>query len=518
MTDSLPLANETSSHMAAPSLEIIGMSKSFGTLKALADVSIKVRAGSFHALLGENGAGKSTLVKCIMGFYQPTSGAILVDGSEVDLASPARAAALGFGMVYQHFTLVPSLTGAENFVISRSEIGTIINWRAEMRRLQAFMTTMPFSVPLDVRVNELAAGQKQKLEILKQLYLGRRFLILDEPTSVLTLDEARDVLGLLRRKTEAGDLTVLMISHKFHEVTAFADEVSVLRKGVFVGTAKTAELTANDMAAMMIGDAKLAVMDHRVGVAAKADPILLVRGLTASDRTGLKTISIAHVAVKPGEIVGIAGIAGNGQKEFLEVLAGQRLKVSGNISVQGVDYQATRQEARQHHVRFIPEEPLQNACVPRMTVAENLALRMFDIDKNGRNILWLDRARIKQHARVLIEAFKVKTASLVSPITALSGGNVQRAVLARELTGEVDLLIVSNPCFGLDFSAVAEIRARIMQARNAGTAVLLVSEDLDELFELSDRILVMSNGEIAFETPIGNADAGVIGSYMAGHH
>ncbi len=502
----------------APSLETIGMSKSFGALQALADVSIKIAAGSFHALLGENGAGKSTLVKCIMGFYQPSSGAILVDGAQADLGTPARAAALGLGMVYQHFTLVPSLTGAENLVISRADIGTVINWRVETRRLDAFMATMPFDVPLDVPTGQLAAGQKQKLEILKQLYLGRRFLILDEPTSVLTPDEAHDVLGLLRAMTEADDLTVLMISHKFHEVTAFADEVSVLRKGVFVGTGKTAELSAADMAAMMIGDAKLAVMDHRASISANTDPTLLVRGLTAPDRTGFKTISIAHLAVKPAEIVGIAGIAGNGQKELLEILAGQRPMVNGTILVHGEAYHATREAARKHHVRFIPEEPLQNACAPRMSVAENLALRMFDIDKNGQNILWLDRARIRQHARMLIEAFKVKTASLASPIAALSGGNVQRAVLARELTGEVDLLIVSNPCFGLDFSAVAEIRARIMQARNAGTAVLLISEDLDELFELSDRILVMSSGEIVFETPIGSADVGVIGSHMAGHH
>src|SRR5487761_1980860 len=215
----------------APSLETIGMSKSFGALKALADVSIKIAAGSFHALLGENGAGKSTLVKCIMGFYQPNSGTILVDGAEADLGTPARAAALGLGMVYQHFTLVPSLTGAENLVISRADVGAVINWRAETRRLDAFMATMPFSVPLDVPTGQLAAGQKQKLEILKQLYLGRHFLVLDEPTSVLTPGEAQEVLDHVRALTKSGALTVLMISHKFNEVFSFADEATVLRKG-----------------------------------------------------------------------------------------------------------------------------------------------------------------------------------------------------------------------------------------------------------------------------------------------
>ncbi|MBV1707954.1 MAG: ABC transporter ATP-binding protein [Hyphomicrobiales bacterium] len=502
----------------ALALETIGMSKNFGALQALADVSIKVAPGSFHALLGENGAGKSTLVKCIMGFYVPTSGAILLDGIEADLGTPARAAALGLGMVYQHFTLVPSLTGAENLVISRADVGAIIDWREETRRLDAFMATMPFEVPLNVPTGQLAAGQKQKLEILKQLYLGRRLLILDEPTSVLTPDEARSVLGLLRQMTRMGDLTVLMISHKFHEVTAFADEVSVLRKGSFVGSGRTAALTPAQMAAMMIGDARLAVMDHRASVAAGAEPALLVQGVTAPDKTGLKTISIAHVAVKPGEIVGIAGIAGNGQKEFLEILAGQREMSSGSICVHGAAYHATRLEARQRHVRFIPEEPLHNACAPKMTVAENLALRIFDTNAKGEKRVWLNQTRLTSHARRLVEDFNVKTTSLASPINTLSGGNVQRATLARELTGEVDLLIVANPCFGLDFSAVAEIRARIMAARNAGTAVLLVSEDLDELFELSDRILVMSGGEIVFETPIAAADVATIGAHMAGHH
>jgi simple sugar transport system ATP-binding protein len=377
---------------------------------------------------------------------------------------------------------------------------------------------MPFQVPLDVPATQLAAGQKQKLEILKQLYLGRHFLVLDEPTSVLTPGEAQEVLGLVRGITEAGDITVLMISHKFHEVMAFADEVSVLRKGKFVGTGKTSVLTPREMAEMMIGEATLATLDNRAEVPADARPILSVRGLSAPDRSGLKQIHVADLKVKAGEIVGIAGISGNGQKEFLEVLAGQRVKTAGDIAVEGEAYDSSRQEARKHHVRFIPEEPLHNACAPKMTVAENMAFRTFDVRKDGQEAHWIDARRIKDYAAGLVSAFKVKTASLSSPISSLSGGNVQRAVLARELTGEVDLLIVSNPCFGLDFSAVAEIRARIMKARNAGAAVLLLSEDLDELFELSDRILVMSGGELVYETPIATADISVIGAHMAGHH
>jgi len=502
----------------AVGIETFGMTMRFGGFTALDDVSIKVPAGSFHALLGENGAGKSTLVKCIMGFYHPTAGQITVDGNEAKIASPKEASALGLGMVYQHFTLVPSLTGAENLVISRQHVPAVIDWRKERADLAAFMERMPFKLPLDAKVSQLAAGEKQKLEIIKQLYLGRNFLVLDEPTSVLTPGEAQEVLGLVRSMTVAGELTVLMISHKFHEVTAFADDVSVLRKGKLTGTGKVSELDHKAMAAMMIGDQPIAALDSRAERRPEADIVLSVKALKAPDRTGLKTINIADLGVRSGEIVGIAGISGNGQKEFLEVLAGQRARDDGEILVRGAPYAATRTEARTLNVRFIPEEPLRNACAPRMTVAENIAFRTFDLDAAGKPVSWISSAGIKAFAAKLVQQFKVKTASLSSPIASLSGGNVQRAVLARELTGDVDLLIVSNPCFGLDFSAVAEIRARIMKARNGGTAALLMSEDLDELLELSDRILVMSDGALVYETPIAQASVQTIGEHMAGQH
>jgi ABC-type uncharacterized transport system ATPase subunit len=502
----------------AVGVEAIAMTMRFGSFTALDDVSIKVPAGSFHALLGENGAGKSTLVKCMMGFYHPTSGQMLVGGKEAPIASPKDASAFGLGMVYQHFTLVSSLTGAENLVISREDVPRIIDWSKERKALASFMETMPFKLPLDVPVRELAAGEKQKLEIIKQLYLGRSFLVLDEPTSVLTPGEAQEVLGLVRGMTAGGALTVLMISHKFHEVTAFADDFTVLRKGKLAGAGKVAEHDRREMAAMMIGDQPIATLDFRAPVSADAAPVLTVKSLTAPDRTGLKTIAIGNLDVKAGEIVGIAGISGNGQKEFLEVLAGQRQRTEGEILVKGAPYAASRGEARELNVRFIPEEPLRNACAPRMTVAENIAFRTFDLSDSGKPVNWISMSAIKTYAARLVAQFKVKTASLASPIQSLSGGNVQRAVLARELTGEVDLLIVSNPCFGLDFSAVAEIRARIMKARNSGAAVLLLSEDLDELLELSDRILVMSEGALVYETPIAQASVQTIGEHMAGHH
>ncbi len=496
----------------AMSVETVGMTMRFGSFTALNDVSIRVAAGSFHVLLGENGAGKSTLVKCMMGFYKPTSGQMMVEGLEVEIPDPRAAHDLGLGMVYQHFTLVPSLTAAENLVISRADAPALIDWKRERQALSAFMDRMPFSVPLDIPVGRLAAGEKQKLELLKQLYLGRRFLILDEPTSVLTPAEADELLGMVRGLTSAGELTCLMISHKFREVTAFADEVSILRRGEYVGGGKVSDLSTSDMAAMMIGEKELVKPAARV--AYQGVPVLSVSGVRAPDRSGLKTIDIADLTVKSGEIVGIAGISGNGQMELMEILTGQRPLEKGDIRVKSEPYHARRGEARKLNVRYLPEEPLKNACAPRMTVAENIFFRDFEFT-SGRAQFWLDGSRMLEQADHLVGEYKVKTASLQSPIASLSGGNVQRAVLARELTGDVDLLIITNPCFGLDFSAVAEIRARIMAARNAGAAVLLISEDLDEILQLSDRILVMSEGHIAYETPALNAD---IGRHMAGHH
>ncbi len=491
------------------------MTMRFGDFTALDDVSIKIEAGSFHALLGENGAGKSTIVKAIMGFYRATAGTVLVAGREVEMTDPKVAQGLGLGMVYQHFTLVPSLTAAENLVISRADTPAVINWKAEGAAIEAFMARMPFSVPLDQPVNRLAAGEKQKLEILKQLYLGHRFLILDEPTSVLTPAEADEVLGHVRALTQAGEVTVLMITHKFREVTAFADELTVLRRGKRVGGGKVSDLTPADMASMMMGEAPKPSNRQRTVTAGKV--VLQIDGVRALDRSGLKTIAIDGVSLRAGEILGVAGVSGNGQMELMEILTGQRQLSSGKIILNGTTYTATRTEAKQHKVRYLPEEPLRNACAPRMSVAENLAFRSFDETDLAKPAFWKSNSAIARNAAALIAAFNVKTSSLAARISSLSGGNVQRAVLARELTGDVEVLIVSNPCFGLDFAAVSAIRDRLVEARNRGVAILLISEDLDEIMELSDRIIVMSEGQIAFETPIATANVAEIGHHMAGH-
>jgi len=503
-------------HLEAGALgvETVGMTMRFGGFTALDHVSIRVAPGTFHALLGENGAGKSTLVKCMMGFYHATDGQMLVDGREARVPDPKAAHALGLGMVYQHFTLVPSLTAAENLVISRKDAPRIIDWRAEKAALETFMGQMPFAVPLDQPVRALSAGEKQKLEILKQLYLGRRFLILDEPTSVLTPDEADEVLGHVKALCREGRITVLMITHKFREVTAYADDVTVLRRGKLAGSGRVAELTHADMARMMMGDAELAQPAPRAGEVGPA--VLSVTGIRARDRSGLKEIVIDDLEVRAGEIVGIAGISGNGQMELMEILTGQRPAEAGTIKVKASLYGSTREEARVKCVRYLPEEPLHNACAARMSVTENIGFRTFDLNGSGTRF-WLSGREMKARAADLVAAFRVKTASLEAPMASLSGGNVQRAVLARELSGDVDLLVISNPCFGLDFTAVAEIRARIMAARNKGAAVLLMSEDLDEIMELSDRVLVMSEGRIAYARAVAEADLADIGHHMGGH-
>ena len=502
--------------MRAPSLETVGMTKIFGSLVALEDVSIKVEPGTFHALLGENGAGKSTLVKCIMGFYAPTRGQVLLNNAEVPIHNPRDARAHGIGMVYQHFTLVPSLTGAENLVISRADAPAVIDWKKEMRGLEDFLSRMPFRVPLDVPVSALAAGEKQKLEILKLLYLDQRLLILDEPTSVLTPGEADEMLGLLRGMAQRKEITVIMITHKFREVTAFCDSVSVLRRGRMIGGGKVSEMSTEQMARMMIGDTQIRERAVR-GVKPPGDTVLELAALFAEDNEGLPALEKLNLKVHAGEIVGIAGVSGNGQSELVEVLSGQRPLTDGRIVIKQRPFEPTRDAFYKLKIFGLPEEPLKNATVPRMTVAENMAFRTFDKPPAAKFGWWLSPGPMRAKARELIARYRVKTPSPETAISDLSGGNVQRAVLARELSSEVDVLIVANPCFGLDFASVAEIRAQIMEQRNAGAAVLLVSEDLDEILELADRVAVMSGGTINYVSPVGETDRATIGAHMAGH-
>ncbi|HVX83602.1 MAG TPA: ABC transporter ATP-binding protein [Phycisphaerae bacterium] len=510
MTD--PQANP----LLAPGLQAINICKRFGSLVALDNVSMTVRPGTFHALLGGNGAGKSTLVKCIMGYYLPDDGEIVVGQRKEVIKNPREALALGIGMVYQHFTLVGNMTVAENLVLSRGKISFAIDWEKEKNELRAFLRTTPFFIPLDARVNSLAAGQKQKLEIVKQLYLKNRILFLDEPTSVLTPQEADEVLTTLKKLTLTGNLSVLIITHKFSQVMKFADDFTVLRTGKLVGAGRVKDYTAPQMAEMMIGSQQTATIAQRSGSHDRV-PQLTMDELAADDDAGVAAFEDLSLYVHAGEIVAVVGVSGNGQSELVQVLAGQRPVAAGTLLVKGKPYRGTRREINAHKVYCLPEEPLRNACVGPMGVGANMALRRFDGPPITIGKLFVNPRQIRKFASHLITRYRVKTPSHSTPIRTLSGGNVQRAVLARELSGEVNVLIAQNPCFGLDFAAVADIRAQIMDARNRGAAVLLVTEDLDEAFELADRIVVMFDGRFVYQTPIAEADIAVIGRHMAGH-
>ena len=533
-------------HTGAARVEMLHFSKRFGALQALDDVSMTVEAGSFHALLGENGAGKSTLVKALIGFYSADTGQVLVDGREQAIHSPRDAAALGLGMIFQHFTVVPGMSVAENLALAQRDLGAVIDWKAERARLTEFMATAPFPLKLDARVAELAAGEKQKLEILKALYARRRFLVLDEPTSVLTPQEADEVLGQMKALCQAKQLTVLIITHKFREVFGFCDEVTVLRRGRRTGGTQVAATSRDELAGWMMGvgtdevsSTSAAATAAAVGTAAASNaaalaevlgvhapdapravpragaPRLAIGGLKVAGVEGRSAVDGLTLNVMPGEIVGVAGVSGNGQRELVAALTGALPIAGGQVWVDGQPYLPTRKMMRTLGVRSLPEEPLHNACVGKLTVADNLALRGFDRAPLARGP-WLSRSTMRAQALAKIAAFKVKTPGPDAAIETLSGGNVQRAVLARELDGSPRLLIVANPCFGLDFQASAEIHARLRAARDAGAGVLLVSEDLDEILSLASRMVVLSHGHVGLECPTAGADIGQIGKAMAG--
>ena len=496
-----------------PCVEVRDLSKRFGGVQALADASVRFAPGRVHALLGENGAGKSTLVKCVMGYYRADSGAILVDDVEHEIRSPQQSRALGLGMVYQHFTLVSQMSVAENLVLGRAQIPATIDWKAEHRALSEFMRAMPFRLDPSQPVASLAAGEKQKLEILKQLYLGRRFLVLDEPTSVLTPDEADQVLSEMRRLAESGMLTVVLITHKFREVMRFAQDVTMMRGGRILATTEVAATSIDELARRMFGQTTVTTVANDARAATPAGVYCEVRNLSAQGDRG--TLAVVHTSctVRSGEILAIAGVSGNGQKELVEVLAGQRDASDGAVLISGRRYQRTRSEMQRYGVFVLTEEPLANDCVRSLSVMANLALRRYDrppIAWHG----WVRRRILRRWAEELIARYRIRTPSPLARIDTLSGGNVQRTVLARELSGDVRLLILQNPCFGLDAAAAAEIRAQIAKARDRGVAVLLVSEDLDEVLELSDRIVVMSGGRIVHEVDRAHADRYELGRHM----
>ncbi len=497
-------------------VEVKGITKSFGHFRALDSVNLPVRPGTFHAVIGENGAGKSTLAKCMLGFHTLNAGEVTVN--ETRITDPVDARRLGMGMVFQNFTLIPSMTVAENLLLARKDLPAFLNWREEHARLQKFLETAPFSIDLDSRIAHLAAGQKQKVEILKQLYLDTKVLILDEPTSVLTPAESDEVMGVLSRMVQRGTLSVVLITHRLREVMDFADDVTVLRHGRVITSLPVEQTNPAKLAELMMGESRPPEPVTKKSNSTSTVPALEVEELTVRADNGLVAVNQVSLTVRCGEILGVAGVSGNGQRELVQAIAGQRAIESGTIRAFDAPFHPTRRGIRTAGLFTVPEEPLENATVPSMSVAENIALRKFDQPPFAKARWFLNRSAIREAALAVIRNFSIRPPFPDIAIRNLSGGNLRRAVLGRDLMGgEARILVVANPCVGLDFVATASVHNHLVELRNNGGALLLVSEDLDELVKLADRIVVMSDGVIAHETLPSELDRAVVGSYIGGH-
>lgn len=495
-------------------VEIRGIAKSFGDVHVLDSVTLTIRPNSFHAVIGENGAGKSTLAKCMLGVYGTDAGEIRIGDTRIE--TPAQAQRAGLGMVFQNFNLVPSMTVAENLLLARKDIPAFFNRRKEMKRLRLFLESAPFQIDLDSIVAHLAAGQKQKVEILKQLYLDTRILILDEPTSVLTPGEADEVMTVLAGMVKSGKLSVILISHKFREVMNYADEVSVLRAGRMVKSVPVAETNLAELSEAIMGHA---TRQRSLDKSTSSDkgPSLELCGLSVVGDSGILAVKNVSLRVTRGEIVGIAGVSGNGQRELVQAIAGQKKIESGRILAFGRQFRPRRREIIEAGLFTLPEEPLESATVASMTVEENMALRRFDRPPLLRWRWFMSRVKITRDAASVIKSFSIRPPHPGATLRHLSGGNLRKVVLGRELIGyEVKILVVANPTVGLDLGATAFLHERLIELRNRGGALLVISEDLDELMTLSDRIVVMSGGVLAYEVETTKADRTIIGSYFGG--
>ena len=490
-----------------PLVELRGITKRFGQLIANDRVDLTVARGEVHALLGENGAGKTTLMRILYGLTRPDRGEVLVDGQPVAIASPRAAIAAGIGMVTQHFSLVRPMTVAENLALGRR--GFRFSEDAARRRVADASERYGIRVDAGARVGDLSVGEQQRVEILKALARDCRLLILDEPTAVLVPQEVEALFATLRRLV-AGGLGVVFISHKLGEVREISDRVSVMRKGAVIGTAP-GTTDERELARMMVGRPVFGVERSDAGEGTERVAALRVHDLRAAGH-GVEALRGVSFDVAAGEILGVAGVSGNGQTELVEVLAGMRRPDAGSVTVGDIELAgATPSEVVAAGVGRIPEDR-HASLVPELSVALNLVLeRIADFRDRGR----LDDRRIRAHADDLISRFSIR-ARPDDRVATLSGGNVQKVLLARVLSRDPRVVVVAQPTRGLDIGATEYVRSELLARRDAGAAILLVSEDLDELLALSDRLIVMYEGRIVGEMRAGEADPDRLGLLMAG--
>src|SRR5436190_144076 len=479
-------------------LELRGITKRFPGVVANDHVDFDVRDGEVHALLGENGAGKSTLMNILYGLYRPDEGEILLNGKPVKMRSPNDAIERGIGMVHQHFMLIPVMTVAENIVLASepSKAGVLLDYGAARRRVRELSESFNFSLNPDARVANITVGQQQRVEVLKALYRQADILILDEPTAVLTPQEAHELFEILQKLKQEG-LAIIFISHKLNEVLEIADRITVLRRGKVVETVPRAGATQESLARAMVGREVLLRVDKTP--AAPGDTALSVRDLHAFDDRGLEVVRGVSFDVHGGEIVGLAGVDGNGQSELIDALAGLRKPSAGEISLAGKDVTgASVSKILDLGLGHIPEDRQRRGLVLEFSLADNLALHDFDKAPYSR-LGWLHPKRIIGAARKLLQQFDVRGGSPQTRASALSGGNQQKVVLAREMSRDPRVLIAAQPTRGLDVGAIEFVHRRLIEARDAGEAVLLVSLELEEVLSLADRILVIYEGQIVAE-------------------
>ena len=497
-------------------LEVRDLNKAFYGVAANARVNFDLRAGEVHGLLGENGAGKSTLCSVLAGLYRPDSGEVCLDGQQVSLRSPHDAAEHGIGMVYQHFRLVPSLTVTENLVLGLKDQGVRLSLRSVENRVAAIADEYGLSVHPSAYVWQLSVGEQQRVEILKQLYRGARILILDEPTAVLAPQECQKLFEVVRHMANQ-DHSVVLVSHKMEEILGHTDRVTVLRRGRNAGTVATADTTANELATMMIGDEHLPEAgQHEPGRFGQARPVLTVVDLQVNGDRGTPAVDGASLEVRAGQIVGVAGVAGNGQREFQEAIAGLRTIMGGSVTLgeRDITSASPRQRSRAG-LAYVPEDRLGTGLARGLTLEENLVLKSYRQRPHSRWGVLSPRA-IAATARKLVERFDVRGARSQMAVSLMSGGNLQRAILARELTQPHDLLLAASPTRGLDLAAIAAVRDHIGAESASGRGVLLFSEDLSEIAELSDLVLVMSRGRIVGSYTPETLDVEELGLLMTG--